>query len=106
MLRGKRLMLRDLAEEGFQIPIYTRYVDDIYFIIWGSRSRVRQGRERIEKGLNSLDGRGGSIEVEGEHVSVKEGEEKSLAFLDVEVALKVEAGGRVVFETGVYRKTM
>ena len=41
MLRGERLMLRDLTEEGFQIPIYTRYVDDIYFIIWGSRARVR-----------------------------------------------------------------
>ena len=63
-----------------------------------------QGWERIVEGLNSLDGLGGSIEVEGENVAVREGEGKTLAFLDVEVALKLKTGGRVAFETGVYRK--
>ena len=53
---------------------------------------MQQGYERIEKGLNRLDGRGGSIKAEGESLVVKEGEEKSLNFLDVEPrcrALKV-----------------
>lgn len=104
MLRGERLMLKALTAEGFQIPIYTRYVDDIYFIIWGSGARVQQGYESIEKGLNSVDERGGSVEVEEEGVVVKEGEEKTLSLLDVEVALKFVTGGRVLFETGVYRK--
>ena len=44
--------------------------------------------------------RGGAFEVEGENVTVREGEEKTLAFLDVEVSLKLETGGRVAFETG------
>ena len=70
-------MLREMTTEGFQIPIYTRHVDDIYFIVWGSRARVRQRWKRIVQGLNSMDGPGGSIEVEGESVEAREGE-KSL----------------------------
>jgi len=105
MLKGERMLINSLILEGYNILVYKRYVDDIYFMLRGRESNVLQAYKKIEEGLNNLDEAGKSIKVEGEFVLIEEKDQgKKLPFLDVEVTACLDREGRLSLETGVYRK--
>lgn len=64
-------MLQGLEEKDHVILLYKRYIGDICTVMEKKKNRRLHTKDKIEKGLNSLDPKGDSVTVEGKGIRVK-----------------------------------
>jgi len=109
LLVGERKMLKEMKEQGYRVLLYKRYIDDIMAIFEHQDGvQKRKGAEMMEKLINGLDSKDGSIKVtpakgiSSMRKREKETQEESVEYLDVEIVLTGQSEMRL--ETGIYRK--
>ena len=109
LLVGERKMLKEMKEQGHRVLLYKRYIDDILAIFEHQDGlQKRTGADMMEKLINGLDSKDGSIRVtpakgiSSMRKREKETLEESVEYLDVEIVLKGQSV--MSLETGIYRK--